>query len=189
MPTSGEQWHYIVNGQKQGPVDHNVLLRLIADGHVTHATLLWREGMPDWQPASAALGISTGAGMAPMPPETLALEQKQKTAKNARQNCIVMFVLLLGMVLLFLIMIVAEASGVATRDVTISGVFTSLLPCLGLASGVFAAIYVPLRWRQIKDLPRNIRLLGLIGGFGLIAILVICLAAGGISFYLWNTTT
>ena len=54
----------------------------------------------------------------------------------------------------------------------------------GLASGVFAAIYVPLRWRQIKDLPRNIRLLGLIGGFGLIAILVICLAAGGISFYL-----
>ena len=84
MPTSGEQWYYIVNGQKQGPVDRNALLRLIADGQVTYATPLWREGMSDWQPASAALGISTDVGLSPEPPETLAIERKQKITKNAR---------------------------------------------------------------------------------------------------------
>jgi uncharacterized RDD family membrane protein YckC len=48
-------WYYSLNGQQTGPVAENELSRLASAGTVGGATLVWREGMLDWQPVSAVL--------------------------------------------------------------------------------------------------------------------------------------
>jgi hypothetical protein len=47
-------WFYEVAGQQQGPVTEVDLDRLLAEGRITAATLVWREGMTDWQPLGTA---------------------------------------------------------------------------------------------------------------------------------------
>jgi uncharacterized membrane protein len=58
-------WHYAVGGQQQGPVDDAQLDALIQAGTVTQDTLVWREGMANWQPLRQAR--PSGAGGAPPP--------------------------------------------------------------------------------------------------------------------------
>lgn len=48
------QWYYAdAAGVQQGPVDAEALLARYAAAEVTPATLVWREGLADWQPLSA----------------------------------------------------------------------------------------------------------------------------------------
>jgi hypothetical protein len=47
-------WHYAVGSDQRGPVDDGELDRLVASGAVTPETLVWRAGMPGWQPLRAA---------------------------------------------------------------------------------------------------------------------------------------
>src|SRR6478736_889309 len=47
-------WFYEAAGQQQGPVPEHELDRLIAEGKVTPNTLVWSEGMADWQPLRIA---------------------------------------------------------------------------------------------------------------------------------------
>ena len=49
-------WHYAVDGGQRGPVDDGELDRLIAAGEVTADTLVWRAGLPGWQPLREARG-------------------------------------------------------------------------------------------------------------------------------------
>ena len=44
------QWFYGENGQQMGPLDDAHLNAAISDGRILPETLLWREGMPNWQP-------------------------------------------------------------------------------------------------------------------------------------------
>jgi hypothetical protein len=62
-------WHYAAGGRQLGPVDDAELDRLIATGIVTPDTLVWRAGMADWQPLSAA---RPQAPPRPAPPMTQA---------------------------------------------------------------------------------------------------------------------
>jgi uncharacterized RDD family membrane protein YckC len=48
-------WYYALNGQQLGPVSEQELLQLAAQGTISGGSLVWREGMGDWQPLSAAL--------------------------------------------------------------------------------------------------------------------------------------
>lgn len=63
------QWHYADrHNQQQGPVDANWLQAAYARGEVDAATLVWREGLPAWQPLArlaAELGIAVVAAPAP----------------------------------------------------------------------------------------------------------------------------
>jgi uncharacterized RDD family membrane protein YckC len=43
-------WHYAQNGQPRGPVNEVELMGLVVSGLVTDQTLVWHEGMPNWQP-------------------------------------------------------------------------------------------------------------------------------------------
>jgi hypothetical protein len=43
-------WFYELAHQPLGPVDIDVIQSLLASGQITGATLVWREGMPDWKP-------------------------------------------------------------------------------------------------------------------------------------------
>lgn len=46
-------WYYIKNETQQGPISEGELTGLMANGILTAETLVWKEGMADWQPARA----------------------------------------------------------------------------------------------------------------------------------------
>ncbi|MET0263695.1 MAG: RDD family protein [Rariglobus sp.] len=43
------QWYYANDGQRLGPVTHTELERLVQAGTITSETLLWKQGMNEWQ--------------------------------------------------------------------------------------------------------------------------------------------
>lgn len=49
-------WFYVVKGERVGPVDDSQLNDLLRLGSISTATLVWRDGMPDWQPLTVARG-------------------------------------------------------------------------------------------------------------------------------------
>jgi hypothetical protein len=67
------------SGGQYGPAAESVLRQWIAEGRITPDTLIWREGDPEWQPASAAfteLGNRPVPVVAPTPVERPALTSK-----------------------------------------------------------------------------------------------------------------
>ncbi len=46
-------WYYAANGDQQGPVEDGEILRLLREGRISGATLVWHEGMPDWVPLAS----------------------------------------------------------------------------------------------------------------------------------------
>jgi hypothetical protein len=43
-------WYYAAEGRQAGPVSQEDLAALVRSGHVSMDSLVWREGMPNWQP-------------------------------------------------------------------------------------------------------------------------------------------
>lgn len=43
-------WYYAVGTERKGPVGEDEFLRLVREGAVTAASLVWHEGMANWQP-------------------------------------------------------------------------------------------------------------------------------------------
>ena len=62
-------WYYAHNGQQQGPVSEAELTQLAQSGTISGTSLVWKEGLPDWQPLSVALPYALSAGAA-VPPVT-----------------------------------------------------------------------------------------------------------------------
>ena len=51
------QWYYAdAEGVRQGPVEAEALLAQYAAGAVQRQTLVWREGLADWQPLASVAG-------------------------------------------------------------------------------------------------------------------------------------
>ena len=48
-------YHYSLNGQQLGPVSEEQLRQMVAAGQLNAATLIWREGMAEWQPIAAVI--------------------------------------------------------------------------------------------------------------------------------------
>jgi len=61
-------WYYAAGGQQQGPVDDAQLDALIQAGTVTQDTLIWREGMANWQPLRQARPSAGGSSALAAPP-------------------------------------------------------------------------------------------------------------------------
>ncbi len=59
------EWFYVDNGRRIGPVDESTLETLARAGAVGPGTLVWREGMADWQPYAKARPAEPGAAGAP----------------------------------------------------------------------------------------------------------------------------
>jgi len=53
-------WYYALNGQQQGPVSEQEIVQLTSSGIINASTLIWRDGLPDWQPVSVALPAALG---------------------------------------------------------------------------------------------------------------------------------
>ena len=62
-------WHYADGDVSQGPVDAAEIERLIASGTIGPGTLVWKDGLPDWQAASRhfTFGASSPSDLAPPP--------------------------------------------------------------------------------------------------------------------------
>lgn len=53
-------WYYAVGQEKQGPVSDEELGQLVQQGTITNESLVWQEGMADWQPYSQVSGGAEG---------------------------------------------------------------------------------------------------------------------------------
>ena len=58
-------WYYADGGRQVGPVEESALDDLVRSGVVRDETLVWRDGMANWQTHAAARGVRTAP--APMP--------------------------------------------------------------------------------------------------------------------------
>lgn len=54
-------WYYAHDSQQTGPVSDSDLDALLARGAITPSTLVWREGMTDWQPLSMVRQPAAGS--------------------------------------------------------------------------------------------------------------------------------
>ncbi len=60
-------WYYAHNGQQQGPVSEAEIVKLFQAGTISPTSLVWKDGLPDWQPLSTALPSAlTGGAAAPL---------------------------------------------------------------------------------------------------------------------------
>lgn len=58
-------WYYAVGQDKQGPVSDEEFNQLVQQGTISNETLVWQDGMADWQPYSQIVtATSSGAGTA-----------------------------------------------------------------------------------------------------------------------------
>jgi hypothetical protein len=62
---SNRSWFFASQGQQQGPCPEAQLRGLIANGTVTSATLVWTEGMANWQKAGEIPGLLSGVSGPP----------------------------------------------------------------------------------------------------------------------------
>lgn len=58
-------WYYVEQGKQAGPVDEAQFAQLCASGQIREETLVWREGMPNWQPCR---DVQPGLLPPPAPP-------------------------------------------------------------------------------------------------------------------------
>jgi uncharacterized RDD family membrane protein YckC len=71
-------WYYVDAGQQAGPVDYAQLAELARNGRVQYDTLVWHEGLENWQPcrdANAALFSGSPPPVAAAPPPALAAHE------------------------------------------------------------------------------------------------------------------
>jgi len=54
MEGESNMWYYIKNDQRHGPISENDVRGLVENGTITRDTLVWREGMSDWQQAGSS---------------------------------------------------------------------------------------------------------------------------------------
>ena len=63
------QWYYLLNGERQGPVDDAGLDALVRQGTVKDDTLVWRDGLSEWHPYGAVKPKPPAPAPAPPRPE------------------------------------------------------------------------------------------------------------------------
>ncbi len=45
-----KSWYYVQNEESKGPIDQSEFESLVGEGAIEAGTLVWQEGMADWQP-------------------------------------------------------------------------------------------------------------------------------------------
>lgn len=62
------QWYYSKNSTQLGPISFEELCAKLASGEVSRSDMVWREGLPDWRPASTMPELAvSGSGAPPVP--------------------------------------------------------------------------------------------------------------------------
>jgi hypothetical protein len=58
-------WWYVSNGQRMGPIGDEELRRLLISGTLASRSLVWKAGMPGWQPAAEVAGLAPALSVPP----------------------------------------------------------------------------------------------------------------------------
>jgi uncharacterized RDD family membrane protein YckC len=61
------KWYYVENGNRTGPVEETEFAQLLPGGKLTGDTLVWHEGMANWEPFSAVCPPAFAAMLAAPP--------------------------------------------------------------------------------------------------------------------------
>ena len=59
------EWHYTEDGRQIGPIKGSEFQMLVESGRITSDTLVWHEGMGDWQPYAKAIAGPAGSASLP----------------------------------------------------------------------------------------------------------------------------
>ena len=165
-----DEWFYAIEGRPLPPVPTHVLRSMLAAKQLRPETPVWRPGMPDWVPAWSVFGLEAPVVNPPVDREALERRRQATILKRTKIDAAVMFGMFLVGLLLLAGLAIAIRSARHWRLAVVPGPFV-------LAAGIWAAIYLPLRWRQLKDLPRPLNVLGLVGAIGLCSLLALLLLA------------
>ncbi len=85
MDSPSRAWHYFEDGQRRGPISEEQLLQLLRSGVLSSGTMVWTEGMPEWQPVRAThLGVGLPSVVPPppfisFPPASVGLVAERKS--------------------------------------------------------------------------------------------------------------
>jgi len=63
-----DQWYYDLGEDEQGPLSSGELRQLAVDHTITSETLVWKEGMENWVPASRVKGLFSEKSSSASPP-------------------------------------------------------------------------------------------------------------------------
>jgi TM2 domain-containing membrane protein YozV len=75
-----DQWYYVAQGQQQGPVPLEHIRHWLQAGQMPANTMVWKEGMANWMPASDVPELqSFAAGPPPPPPQSVTGPQPMQT--------------------------------------------------------------------------------------------------------------
>ncbi|MCP4747522.1 MAG: SPFH domain-containing protein [Desulfobacteraceae bacterium] len=61
------QWYAAINNQQAGPFSADDIKHMIQNGQLNRKTLIWKQGMPDWQPAGNQPELTAFFGSVPPP--------------------------------------------------------------------------------------------------------------------------
>lgn len=61
-------WYYVANDARVGPLDHEKLLALVANSQLKPETLVWAEGMENWETAKNHFAFPTAPPEVPSEP-------------------------------------------------------------------------------------------------------------------------
>ena len=83
-------WYYLQGNEQQGPVSDGDLNQLVQQGAITESTLVWRQGMDQWQPLGQAVGATAVVVEAPAAtPASLAGTQCSSCGRSFSVNQLV----------------------------------------------------------------------------------------------------
>lgn len=173
---SQQQWYYAEGQARVGPVTREQLGRMARTGDLSRGQLVWGEGMADWAPAATIPGLFDGIAE-PVVPLAYAKAPDHKTSRivrNAKRNTVTLFVVFV----LCLLPVVISVLFALARHRTVARGISVEVTAFGCShfvwtAGIFAAIYLPVRWRYISQLPSPFKTLGLIGGIGLVTLFLL----------------
>lgn len=80
------QWYYSKNAAQLGPVSLDELRAKLASGELLRTDMVWREGMPDWRPASAMFELAVPVASQQAVPTLAEVENPPYQAPFAAQN-------------------------------------------------------------------------------------------------------
>jgi antitoxin component YwqK of YwqJK toxin-antitoxin module len=83
------EWYYVKNGQRCGPVSGQQLKELAAKGGIGPDDLVWKEGMSQWLPASKVKGLlpnSSAVTSKPTSPASPTATNKSRTTKPVKKE-------------------------------------------------------------------------------------------------------
>ena len=160
-PVEPAEWYCIIRGRQLGPMARSDLqVKLLDTGDP--GAVVWRPGMAMWLPVESAPELLIAPNL------LMPLRRRVRALSNARTNCIGVFI---ASVVGVIVVVASLATGWfdGTEKASLEEVL--MASCIFyLASPVilYATIYLPFRWRVIRQVPRAHRWLGLIGLVGIV---------------------